>query len=55
MAIRSLRYNDDAILKALPPGRRGHQTRIRELLNDMAETMYAENGAEPCRLPGGYS
>ena len=45
MAIRSLRYNDDAILRKRCRPVDEVTDRIRELLNDMAETMYAENGA----------
>lgn len=45
MAIRSLRYNDDAILRKRCRLVDEVTDRIRELLNDMAETMYAENGA----------
>lgn len=45
MAIRSLRYNDDEILRKRCRPVDEVTDRIRDLLNDMAETMYAENGA----------
>lgn len=45
MAIRTLRYNDDAILRKRCRPVAEVTDRIRELLDDMAETMYAENGA----------
>lgn len=45
MAIRSLRFNGDDILRKRCRPVDEVTDRIRELLNDMAETMYAENGA----------
>lgn len=45
MAIRTLRYNDDEILRKHCRPVVEVTDRIRELLDDMAETMYAENGA----------
>ena len=44
MAIRELRYNGDEILRKRSREVEVVDDRIREILNDMDETMHADNG-----------
>ena len=44
MAIRQLRYDGDEILRKKSRKVEEVDDKIRELMNDMVETMHAENG-----------
>lgn len=55
MAIREIRIQGDSVLEKKCKEVKEVTPRIRELIDDMLETMYEENGVGLAAPPGGNS